>query len=440
MTLPFEANLSVQAYVEDLTKAQYGVIGLGIPNSTVAVNVSSTVPVSILGGGETAISSVEYELKLDGTSNGTQTATFATPVGFAEVAAFNVTVTPKRVGTQDIVVTITKVNGVALDNPVEIKGTLSVLSKVVNRGVVVEEFTGTGCGWCPRGWVGMENMHEKFGDAFVGVAIHQYNSSDPMYIAPASYAKLGFTGAPSCMINRATGGIDPYYGTGDDICDDFQAALNMPSMVDVNVTGQYSSDSTFVAAHATVEALIDGGAYTIEFALIGDGLEGGTSAWKQSNYYSQYTSSQLPSDLAPFGSGGSLGQSSVSLVFNDVALSSSYSGGQNQAGTIGMMKTGDVVTRSYELSMPTKAALKKAILFDKVAVIAMVVNADGTIENAAKTYVTAYDELGINDNSVVNTAKAVGFYTIDGRQISQLQHGLNIVKMSDGTTVKIMVK
>ena len=38
------------------------------------------------------------------------------------------------------------------------------------RKVVVEELTGTACGWCPRGLVGMKMLRDLYGDRFIGVA------------------------------------------------------------------------------------------------------------------------------------------------------------------------------------------------------------------------------------------------------------------------------
>ena len=49
------------------------------------------------------------------------------------------------------------------------------------RKVVVEELTGTACGWCPRGLVGMKMLRDLYGDRFIGVAVHQFNATDPMY-------------------------------------------------------------------------------------------------------------------------------------------------------------------------------------------------------------------------------------------------------------------
>ena len=74
------------------------------------------------------------------------------------------------VGSEEKTLTITKVNGQpneAESNSVSF--TFTTLLKKVPRGIAVERFTGTGCGWCPRGLVGMEKMRKEFGDAFVGI-------------------------------------------------------------------------------------------------------------------------------------------------------------------------------------------------------------------------------------------------------------------------------
>ena len=39
-----------------------------------------------------------------------------------------------------------------------------------------------------------------------------------------------------------------------------------------------------------------------------------------------------------------------------------------------------------------------------------------------------------------NKATTEKYYTVDGRQIQKLQKGLNIIKSSDGTTRKVVVK
>ena len=123
-------------------------------------------------------------------------------------------------------------------------------------------------------------------------------------------------------------------------------------------------------------------------------------------------------------------------------LASSYSSATNQA-KLEELQEGKVVTNTYTLKLPTKEILKKAIVnagYNKLAVIAMIIRNDGKIENAAKFYLSN-DPAGIEGVSENKSElKEVARYTIDGRRISTQQRGLNIVKMSDGSTVKVLVK
>lgn len=45
---------------------------------------------------------------------------------------------------------------------------------------------------------------------------------------------------------------------------------------------------------------------------------------------------------------------------------------------------------------------------------------------------------GINDILTVDNTKVVGVYTVDGKRVSAMQKGLNIVKLSDGKTLKVI--
>lgn len=58
--------------------------------------------------------------------------------------------------------------------------TIHSLSFVPTKRALLEEYTGTWCGWCPKGFVGLENMDALLGDDFVGVS---YHNRDPMEFA-----------------------------------------------------------------------------------------------------------------------------------------------------------------------------------------------------------------------------------------------------------------
>lgn len=355
---------------------------------------------------------------------------------------------PAESGSYDASVNVTKVNGVANEASVtSAKGTLVALSKAFHRGVVVEEFTGTGCGYCPRGLVGMQKLANNFPDNFVGIAIHGYNTSDPAFLPVGTstaqaklfeYANLGFTGAPSCMINRDGNAIDPYYGSNNSITEDFAQRLNDLPYLGVDVQGQWNSDSTAVTATATVDPLVSG-KYNIDFVLVADSLTGTSTSWKQHNYYYQYSASQLPEDLRQFGQGGKNGKSTFFWPFNDVLIASSYKNQVDQA-TLDDLTAGTTTTATYNLSLPTKTILKNAINKKKVYVIAIVYDANG-VANAAKNVIGG-TSTGIQNVNVADDASnaVVARYNAAGQRIAEAQRGLNILKLANGKTVKVIVK
>lgn len=412
------------------------------------------LPVALYSSGKNAVNSIDYTVLIND-SKETKHLDFATPIegGFGKTGTaelvFNM---PADYGRYTVRLCIDKVNGIdnaLVSDTIDVPG--KVLYSIVPRKTVVEEFTGTGCGWCPRGWAGMEKLKEKR-ENFIGIAFHQYNSSDAMYISNYySRSKLGIGGAPGCSVDRKGLGVDPYYGDGEDIVETFDYYNSSSPEVAVTVSGEFSDYS--VNAQAEVQYLIDSDkAYSIAYVLTADSLTGTTTAWRQSNYYASYSAASVGNDpyLVPFCSGGKYGSSSISgLVFGDVAIGSSYSkAGVNLAPSVaGEVVAGSKASTSYTIDLPTKVALRDAIKWNKVYIVALVVAPDGTIANAAKAQVTNWDEVieivaadidGVRSDDA--GAAEVARYNVNGQRIDAPQKGLNIVKLADGTIRKVMVK
>ena len=188
----------------------------------------ATINLPVTNGGQAGISSLDYVISVDGVAGEEQHVELPQPYNiFGGTTNVEIAIdADTETGTQQKTLTITKVNGADNEaNNNSIDFAVTTLTKIVSRGIAVEEFTGTTCGWCPRGLVGMEMLREAYGDLFVGIGVHQYNSSDAMYIATNAYAKLGFSGAPSCALQRK-GIIDPYYGSTNNnfhIAQDFES-------------------------------------------------------------------------------------------------------------------------------------------------------------------------------------------------------------------------
>ena len=187
------------------------------------------------------------------------------------------------------------------------------------------------------------------------------------------------------------------------------------------------------------------GAVDLVYVLTADSLSGTTSAWKQSNYYSSYTTSDVRNapGLVDFCSGGKYGQSSVFLVFNDVVIGSSYSAkmtNQGQTVTGSEVEIGAIYNASYTIASPTKTTIKDAIKKNLVTAAVLVVdNATGEVLNAGKAHVASYDP---NAVGVIPTTEShvSQRYNAAGQAIGAPQRGLNIVRMSDGTVRKVLVK
>ena len=381
-------NLFLQVLLEGtfgndmVTPASFGPVYVGL-------NDSNTAEVSLLNAGMNDVTSISYTVTNDGVAGAEKQVTLTSPIAFNSTGTVSIDIPANAAPGEKVEkFTVTRVNGNA-NNATNATSqfTLITLNKYIERNVVVEEFTGTGCGYCPRGLVGMDNLRKTFGDRFIGIGIHQYNNTDAMYIS--SYPNLGFSGAPECIIDRK-GKMDPYYGQGNDIRDDFRAEMAIPATAQVSVAGLMDPELTQVTATAEVEALFDNSNYTIEFVVVADGLKGTGSGWNQANYYANYNAKQLPEDLAIFGSGEKFGKNPFSgWTFNDVALVSSYVGGKNQVPAIGTLNGGERKSVSYTLQMPTSGTLLNALKEDEVYIVAMVIDdQNGQIVNAAKQKVS----------------------------------------------------
>lgn len=405
-------------------------------------NTLYEVPVTVSSDGAVDINNIEYVVDFNGQQE-TRTADVYVPAGIACKGSFKMELTgPETNGEYPIRLAITKVNGV--DNEkvdVVTEGTVVNVSRIVERHTVVEEFTGTGCGYCPRGLQGMANLREAFGDRFIGIGIHQYNSDDPMY--NKNYASLGFTGAPQCTIDRKEL-MDPYAGTSNNILEDFERYNAEFAPVDVVLTATWQEGTNFegddvkVDLVANTTALIQG-KYGIAFVLTADQLTSTEKAWKQSNYYSSNSASSLPEDLQKFGRGGEYGSSSFYYPFDDVLISSSYNKTTNQIPSLGTLQADESTETAYTLSLPnTNASLLNAIKasIDKVFGIAIVLDAKGKVANAAKVRVVSADEAGIMAIEKDEAATATARYTLDGKRATEAQKGFSIVRMSDGSVRK----
>lgn len=424
-------GLSIQLIVEG-DFAPNTVRPLEFGEFTVVKGKSKNVAVSLWNIGS-KLTSIDYTIALDGKAGAEQHLDFGKDFGLGGTHSVEIPfAAASEIGKSTVTLTITKVNGeknACVKNSAT--GTLYTVEKEFVKRSVAEQFTGTGCGNCPSGHVAMHNMHNLYGDQFIGIALHQFNSSDPMY--NYSY-DLGFTGAPQCMVNRSSGILMPY----EQMPEVLKASLNEIALAEVTVAGTFADEDTKVNATASVESLVAGD-YDIAFMLTADGLTGKTNSWKQHNYFckggGRYNSqASMPDDLKFLWNKGS----EYFETYNDVLIASSYVNSNNKA-TLPTLVAYGTVNSEYSLKMPTKVALKKALKLDQIYVVALLLDKKtGAIVNAGRARVTG--STGIENVNNSSEATVVARYNVNGVQIAAPVKGINIVKMSDGTTRKVLVK
>lgn len=372
----------------------------GYVSNTVTIGETYQPMLSVNCTSEDPITSIDYTLTL-GDKQVKKTHTFnpAIPAGFNQRYDFQSEMTaPKTAAAYNLTFTIDRVNGKAVSIPSSAQYKQLVVTRKAHRMTLVEEFTGTECGWCPRGWVGMEKVKKEIPEDACVIALHQYSASDPMY-GDYYHTPSFIGGAPAAVVDRAPRSCDPYFGekvNGKD-----EGIINtvmrheslLPEVEIQDLTANYTDEScTQILATATTEFLTDLDGSQIIFVLTADGLTGTTSAWKQTNFYGSIDASEAGAtaesdpELYKLLRGQEMGQTYLALTYNDVMIGSSWPAPTtpNEVLPFTTTKAGEKASSVYTLTLPTKPILLKAINKEEVYVTAFVLKADGTVANAAR--------------------------------------------------------
>ena len=406
---------------------------------------TSSCNLTVVNNTGKSVSSIEYSYSIAGKTSqsgtGSKSVTLSSILGASATEAIDLPAVSEA-GEYDLTVKVTKINGEEYaDYNSEATTKLAVTDMDIKHRAVVEEYTGAWCPNCPRGYVAMEYMAEKYPDDFIGLAYHY---DDPMQgtnvIEPSS-----ISGWPSAYLDRASGEIDPYFGSGEnemDIEQDWLDRCEEPSPAAIEVEAALSDDlETVSVTSRTAFALSGVEGFKLTYALLADGLTGTGTSWKQANNYRGYSSALDIDAWDQFFNGGSY----VTVEFNDVVIlapdSKGVTGSVPAEITVGEWNeheytfTLSKATSAYSTSRGESLVQK----LWKLRVVAMLLNADGEIVNAAKCNVST--PAGVNGvESSMDEPVEVARYSLDGRLLSEPERGVNIVKMSDGTARKVIVK
>lgn len=306
-------------------------------------------------------------------------------------------------GTHTLTIETVEVNGKPSEsnaiNTVSTSFTLKPSVYAFSRRIVCEEYTGTWCGFCPRGMVGLETMREKYGEHFIPIAVHGY---DPMQIDDETISYDAFietvSGAPYCRINRQFGG-DPYY----DIQSLFDLASNLPLPLAVDLACGWNDDRSAIEATTTYLSGDDlkNPKYNIVYTI----TESGITSYAQTNYYSGGSKGELPGWIDK-------SDPTFDVVYNDVAraLIGGYDGMECRYESMEAM-----MPYTHKISIPLPSNVTNP---DNIKVIAQIIDVtSGRIVNAAEA-VPASSAVNEIKNSDLGISLIPGAFSVncDGKE------------------------
>ncbi|HCQ16789.1 MAG TPA: hypothetical protein DIU20_11030, partial [Cryomorphaceae bacterium] len=152
------------------------------------------------------------------------------------------------------------------------------------RIVVIEEKTGTWCGWCPRGLIGMDYMTTQYPNSVVGIAVH---NADPMVVGTydANIGTVAPGGYPGSAVDRILG-PDPNNVDLEDAYNERQGVLPQAT---VGISGlTYNATNGQISVDVSAEFFADFNNADLRFVMVltEDSVTGSSSGYAQANYYS----------------------------------------------------------------------------------------------------------------------------------------------------------
>lgn len=301
------------------------------------------------------------------------------------------------------------------------------------KRVVMEEFTGIKCGYCPRGIVGIRTCHERFGDKFIAIAKHCY-SGTPSELQASTYNYNIGGGFPKCIIDRryqcdpGPTKAPPYVSA--------QLGAGCSAGVDLEAVFPEDGDGSQIDVRATAQFLssYSNSQFRFAFAILEDSVKGYTQA---NNYYGSSAQmggfEKLPSHAA------------INLDHVARAGFGVLNGIENSIpANVDEFHT---VTYATKLDIPTNVQSK-----DYLRVVVLLLDTStGRIDNAAEVaYVKTGSLSAIRDLKADSPAPDVeirngkvvadGFdgtiqvYSVNGMRLANdsLAHGIYIVRLTNG--------
>ncbi len=374
------------------------------------------VEVTLTNRGQNPVESVEMEYTI---GNGQPATTTIKPaIESTKSKTSKISISTPSNGSYNIKMRVTKVNGVDVSSQNNEKNT-AVLVFGENDGfapnIVIEEFTGTWCGFCPIGIYTMEAIREKYADGtFIPVAIHSGDAMESdsysdviRYFCSGSY--------PSAIINRnpsiknTNDGLYPYPPSD---MDKFYTELRASKVpVEVTLSCNFTDDSKkAITFEGYTKFCFDftNPNYILSFGITEDNV----GPYSQNN---NFAGQQI--DLGGWEDQGRV----VRTTFNDVARH--YESIEGIEGSIPASVTA-MQENPYSYTMTLPAGVKPDNLN---GIVYLTETTTGQIINAAMVKAGNFNTNGVDDILTdTDTNAPVEYFNLQGIKVENPSNGIFI--------------
>ena len=416
-------NMSIQVLVEgefpeySATPEDFGMV-------TGSINTDAKITVPFVNNSAYAVTDLDYVVSVDGVAGSEEHTTFSPSVGVGGKSSFKVSVPCGSVeAKKSIKVEITKVNGHDNESKDKVaEGYVGVSSTQFTRNMVIEEFTTEKCPNCPRVAGYLHEYLETADLSRVAAVCHHSAYYTDWLTQPCDepllylYNDNGMTYAPGLMFNRQPD-FDAQYAKGN-----MDNVLFANTYDDVEGYADYQL-TLFSNAQLSMQVAVNDDSSVATVIVSGECNESLDPAQNKLTLY--LTEDEIPA-RDQYGASGDFYHMHVIRYFNSA--------------------WGDpVVWENRHFTATYSIPIDEAWNKDKLTLVAFLNkhNAEDRLDNRIE------NSIGMTFNKAVTALKAtetsdntyeVARYNAAGQRVFGEQKGLNIIKLSDGRTLKVMVR
>ena len=430
-------TLSAQAVVELDNIPDYSMVLNDFTLGKKYCKASESLPykASVENFGKNKIDSYTLDFDIDGAKVGTYTSTKAIEVNGKYDVSGNITV-PANIanGSHKVTMTLATINGqdVTGEGKKKEANFISFVNSVPRQKIMLEQFTSQSCTFCPLGGKFLKKLSEQRGD-IAWAAIHGNMSSRDKFNnkqCDSIMSYMGLSGFPSASYNRffmpelldARDAPDAIvYGCGykeqyltqaaQQVSGYISAYAEAPSFVPVNITRSFNNETRELTVSVAGQGVEGAASSLAGYGLFVYITEDGLKAYQMSggaNYVHDHTF------RAALGT----------VLGNDIKWN-----GDNYENSYTYKVPADYVTSNMHII----AFIAPKVSYRTPNHLNMDVN------NCEITELE--DPAGIEETTADGkNAEVVARYNAAGQQISAPETGVNILKLSNGKTIKVVVK